>query len=61
MCIVVALIVFIIALILGVSWATDLASGLAGLFGVVAVVFFVGALIFLVVCFIGYITNKDKE
>ena len=51
-CLTIAIIVFIIALILGVSWAGDLASGLAGLFGTLATLFLIAILIIAGIAFV---------
>lgn len=60
MCGMIALVVFIIALIMGVAWAGDLASGLSGLFGVLANIFFIVTIIFAVAAFIIYLLGKDS-
>ena len=59
MCFTIAIIVFIIALILGVSWAGNLADGLAGLFGVMAVIGAIIVAILLIACFVAWIKGLD--
>ena len=54
-------IIFIIALLLGAAWAKDLASGIAGLFGVIGTLAFIGAGLLLLFVAIMWVINKFKE